>query len=261
MSNEKTNAIELANDAIEKAIASCKPEILETQPVFVRTLALARGIRDIRLALTDDVMKVVMSLRGSPLGFLTDRDSKPEKYSVEEVRECIAEGMLRGLMPIGNEINIISGRMYAAKAGLRRLITEIPGLTDLNVEVGSQTPATNGTVLVECYAAWLINGQRGSLDCCEQTVEGIKRDTRIAVKVNNGMGPDAVAGKAERKLYARILAKLSTSTLGVIPSGDALDAEGVVVEETKPVSKTSAALRDVPSVSIPKPMREPGEEG
>src|SRR5699024_6704028 len=127
-----------------------------------------------------------------------DKDGNPMiPYSVEVVRECFIESKLRGFHAVGNEWNIIAGRFYACKSGFRRQVTQWPGLTDFkdNYEV-PRLIGDKGAV-VKCRATWNKEG----------IAQSIERE--IPVRVNHGMGSDAILGKAQRKLLAAVHDRLT----------------------------------------------------
>ena len=203
---------------------------------FRRTFMMAAGMQQLRNCITPEMMQDVMFLQGSPLGFRTDRDDKPDGhgkfgYPLETVREVAIEATLRGLRLTGNEINIIAGRMYAAKDGLKRLVYEWPGLTNLQYSKGVPRKAEGYTV-VPCRASWMLGGEKQTLDCTGEN--------SIPIRVNtDGKGGeqivDAILGKAERKLFDRILQRL----LGYDPG---------LVEQDGPAA--------VPNISLPGPNDE-----
>jgi hypothetical protein len=214
------------SDAIEKAINECGIRNIAKLPAVMKAIRLAQGMKAIRQALSDDfVLANFMPLQGTTLGFLTDLDRKGG-YPLAVVRDCIVEAMMRGFNPVGNEFNIIASRFYGTKAGFERQVSEFPGLTDLNLQPGVPQNFAGGA-LVPYLASWILDGQRMNLDC--QLREGI--DTRIPVKVNDGMGADAIIGKATRKMLFRIFQRLNGSAFGVVDGeigdGDAILTTGV----------------------------------
>jgi hypothetical protein len=195
---------------------------------MLKGLLMARSMQVIRQQLTAELMGDVMLLMGTPLGFTTDRD-RPGKndekhpYTVEVVRDCLIECLLRGYRPVNGEMCIFSGRFYAAKPGNKRCVTEWPGLTKLRMQPGVPKLYESGA-LVPYKASWRLNGVEDSLDCTEHDGQ----DMRIPVRVNEGMIVDAILGKAEAKMYARILSRISGS-----PVDSAEDAEdGSTIEGT-----------------------------
>jgi hypothetical protein len=259
--------------AITNAVSECNIEAIQDLPHMERTFALANGMQALRNALTEDVVRrVFMPLQGSPLGFRTDKD-KDGGYPAGVVRECVMEAMIRGFHPVGNEMNIIAERAYFTKEGFDRKLAEFPGLTDL--ELFPSVPLQKeGGALVGYHATWKLNGVKDSLICDVVKVDDQQIDRRIPVKVNAGMGADAILGKAKRKFLVRIYERVSRVKT---PEGDALDVEGEVVDErqSKVAQKTEdlvnkhraakngtvAGATGANQQPTGTPIREPGEEG
>lgn len=153
---------------------------------FSRALATANAVNTLRDLLTEDVMKNVMQLQNNALGFLTDRRDAP--YSVNVVRDCLIEAVLQGVSPVGNEFNIISGRAYITKAGMRRKLANVPGLS-YTITPGLPKTADKGAAIVMTID-WTLNGKTEH------------KELPLAVRVNAGMGTDAIIGKATRKAAA-----------------------------------------------------------
>lgn len=237
---------------IEKIVSVCNVTALVEKPALQQAVVLATGISQLRTALTVEVMNnVFMPLQSSPLGFVTDRDilTKDRKdkmsedqirqwkpgYGVDVVRDCLIQSMVHGLRPVGNEWNIISKRMYAAKNGLGRCVSEFPGLTDLLIEPSA--PQLNGDkseARVGITARWALNGKPMSMVReVVKNADGGAVDRRFAIRVNYGMGADAIVGKAIRKTYKAILDMLTGSTL-TIPDGDVIDTIGNEVADPAP---------------------------
>jgi hypothetical protein len=206
---------------------------LDASP-FSTAITLSQGIAALRELLDDGIMGEIMRLAGSPLGFMTDR-----KYEVKETRDAIIEASLRGFRVCGNEFNIISGRFYGAKAGLHRKVINYPGLTDFKETFGIPkfTPAKDGAILL-AKASWKLNGSRGQLE------------REFPIRMNSGMGVDAVIGKGQRKLYAAVLNQLS----GVItPDGD-VDGDGNAGNGGS--VKTLAFTKEGPKIFAPQAPQE-----
>jgi len=239
MNEKKPTAIEKATTDIEAALAECNVTALKQLPALRQAVVLATGVSQLRAALTDDVMKrVFMPLMGSPLGFVTDLDrgtkqDRSKRYGVEEVRDCLIEGMIRGLRPVNNEINIISRRCYAAKNGVARLLSEVEGLSNLETLTGVPHSSPHGA-LVPVTVRWLLHGtqQERVFDIIKRT-DGTSTDRRIPVRVNDGMGADAILGKAVRKAHKAVLDQLTGSAL-TVQDGEVLDTEGVEIPADGP---------------------------
>lgn len=229
----KRDAIQKASESIELAISECGVMAVKDQPAFMQAIRMAHGIKTIRGALTEQFVKEsFMPLQNSALGFLTD---KPDGYSWDVVRDVLCEALLRGFRPVGNEFNIIAGRFYGAKAGFERIVLEFPGLQDLRINMGVPVLVQDKGALVPCEATWVFAGKPDSITCA-QVKDGI--DSRIPVRVNSGMGMDAILGKATRKLFARIYQRLTGC------SRDVIDAD----------------LDEVPRAVLPA-VAEPAQDG
>lgn len=109
-------------------------------------------VNKLEAVLTDDVMKaVLMPLMNKKIGFLTDRDPnkpnkngmKPSPYPIDTVRTAIIDAAAIGLLPTGNQFNIIAGSMYPAKAGFTALLSELKELKatkkELETEIDEMT--------------------------------------------------------------------------------------------------------------------------
>jgi hypothetical protein len=260
-------AIDDATAEIERVLEKCAPAALAQMPAMRQAVTLAGGVQALRKALSDELVgRVFMPLQGSPLGFLTDKDQNGG-YPIATVRDCLIEGMIRGLQPVNNEINIISGRMYAAKNGVRRLVMHWPGLTDLRITPGVPQMAGDRGALIAMRATWKLNGTPMELYRGQtKSADGVIEDSRIAVRVNSGMGPDAIIGKAERKIFKAIHEILTNGTT-TLEDGEAIDTVGETVTAETPRAEASPPPappeQDGRRIRIgkkeePQPSREPG---
>ena len=211
---------------MDEIVRKASLDALQHLGQFEQTLMMASAVRQLGELITDDMMADVMELQNTSLGFRTD---KPEGYGVAVVKTCVIEAVLRGVRVVGNEMNIISGRLYITKEGCSRLVREFPGLANLKLMPG--VPAIGSTgALVDFRATWTLNGDPQQMDRVKSVVD----DHRIPVKVNKGMGVDAVLGKATRKILAAIYGEL-TGTHEAVPEGD-VDGNG----HAKSVSRSGA---------------------
>lgn len=237
-------AIDDATTEIESALERCNTAALAALPALKQAVTLAGGVQRLRRALSDEIMqRIFMPLQNSPLGFLTDQKAG---YDVDTVRDCVIEAMIKGAQPVNNEFNIISGRCYIAKNGLKRMVMQWPGLTNLVVTPGVPVLAGDKGALIAMRATWNLNGERQELYRGQVKAEdGSVDDTRIAVRVNSGMGPDAIIGKAERKLYKAIFEMLTGHSV-TLDDGDAIDTVGqTVASNPAPVPGTEKEGRRI----------------
>lgn len=221
---------------------------IEDKGQLERTLMLATGTAKLKELLSPQVMKPIMALQGTTLGFRTDKD-KDGGYPMEIVRDVACEALLRGFRMIGNEVNIIAGRFYAAKDGCKRRVLEWPGLTQFNLELSFPTDK-GGSAYVDAIATWSLNGKPDQLER--------RGKTAIPIRRNSGMIDDAILGKAERKMYAAVLNRLSTF---VIPDGE-VDADAIDVT-SRPVNTPKRSILNDYADSEPKqqaPQFDPADQ-
>lgn len=248
---------------IEGALELYGVRKLEGLSPVAQIIKMAEGVQALKRALPDDfVRNTIMPLQGTPLGFLTDRDNPkegPPGYGIEVVKNVVVEAMLRGFNVVGNEFNIISSRFYGAKAGFERLVTSFPGLSHLELTPGNPIMSQSGqAAAVPFSATWRLNGQPMKIECLFPK-DGV--DNRIPVKINGGMGPDAILGKAYRKMYARIYQRLTGSSFGLVDgdASEAIDTTGVEAP-TAPaaaVSSKATALDDMASQARQRRTSQP----
>lgn len=223
-------AVQRLDKLVEDAAAlSTAPDFAAVGQCFRNTLRVANAVAAIKRALTPEVMKPILELQNTRLGFLTDSKSG---YPEETVKSAIIEAAFRGLAPYGNQFNVISGRCYVTKEGMNTLLGRVRGLKKWGFE--TSVPALNGqkaecSVLIE----WLMEGEK----------EIHSETRRFPVRVNMGMGDDAIMGKAERKAAGWLLKRLT----GIdAVDGDASEAPGGrrMVDVTPAPGGVAAAARD-----------------
>ena len=197
--------------------------------------------------LTDEVMKAVfMPLMNKKIGFLTDRDpSKPTKnnphpvpYPISVVRTCIIDAAAFGLLPTGNQFNIISGTMYPAKAGFTALLAKMKqsmGLIysfefDAEATVKSSDPSY---VAIPCKVSYKTN---------REDLKGIFKYVAMVKSNGETSTTDQLRGKAERKCKKAFVEFLTGMDLGEADPDSAV----VDVPYTE-VSSTTGAPAAAPS--------------
>lgn len=211
-------------EALDAMATECASLATTRLSPFRRTFLMAAGMRQLQDLITPEMMHDIMELQGSPLGFETDKDNGDKNgqigYPEETVKTSLIEATLRGLRPVGGEWFILSGKCYARKPGLKRLVMEWPGLTDLQVQLHVPRKAEGFTV-VPAKASWKLNGVHHELDCTGER--------SIPVRVNEGQIVDAIHGKAYRKVYARIYDILTGCEQGLVePDGDTVEVQPTV---------------------------------
>lgn len=167
-----------------------------------------------------DIKKMIVAMQDKQVGFVTDRDSIAiwkskkaaekdnrkkvlEAYKWPVVRDCCIEALLSGYHLDGNEFNILVNKMYPAKNGIYRKIVSTEGVTDFKYNL-SPARFEQGKAKVQAYATWKKEGVKQSIGIGE----GPEDKCFILVKTDAYSNDDSVAGKAARKLFARILPRL-----------------------------------------------------
>lgn len=216
-------AVSLDNLALEAQQAlSCKGS-------FEKAINMGIAMNRLRDALTPEIMKSIMKLKGSQLGFRTDECQPTQykegiSYGVDAVRECLIVATCMGLSPVGNQWNILAGRTYVTKEGMTYLLKNLDGLTNLKMvyhpaeikesstsgisKQGKEYQKIEREGLVRVDMSWEFKGVPDS-----ETLE-------FCIRVNNGMSQDAIIGKAERKAKAWLYSHLTDT---IISDGEVED--------------------------------------
>ncbi len=229
---------------IEGILAERDDKIGNVGSELAVALTTAKTIQAIRDSITPEMMKDVVALQGTKLGFRTDRDDKGG-YSDEIIRDCAIEALMRGVRLVGNEMNIIASNFYATKEAFQRKLREYPGLTDLDIEFSVPRRSENRSI-VTCKARWRLNGNPMELD------------REISIRVNSGMIDDAILGKADRKMRAAIYERLTGS---VLSEGDVDDLRTIDAKAELPKGNVTAESLTAGKVtSEPSRAEKPNEE-
>lgn len=218
LSKSNIEALNNIGNEIATVINDCLPATSAKDQNFQTAITIAIGVSNLRhLFLTSKELKaVVLSMSNNRLGFLTDRtpaiiarNKRTNRYpsvpySYEELIDPVIEALMKGYRITNNEFNVISGQFYAAKNGLYRQIREYPNLTyftynNSNIVYGQDRQIA----IVKCWSNWIINGEKFSI--------GVEAgdELTLQIKVNAGMGDDAVLGKSHSKLFKRILERIT----------------------------------------------------
>lgn len=173
---------------------------------FLRAYGVAAAVDRMTKLLTPQAMEPIMALQNSPLGFLTDKQAGG--YPVDTVRSALIQAAIEGLGVYGNQWNIIAGRMYVTKNGMREKLRRIQGLRYSIVVDVPHTSGDRGAV-VTAHVIWSLNGG-----------ETRTQDLPLAVRINSGMGADAIMGKATRKARAWLYEELTGNAVDEGEVGD-----------------------------------------
>lgn len=211
------NELAIANEtvaALDKAAASGIIAQREASQ-FKRTLLVSTAMRELQNLLTPKIMTPIMNLQNKSLGFRTDN---PAGYPVDVVRDCLIEATLKGVYPVGNEFNILAGRCYITKEGYFHKLRDIPKFSWIEVPGIPRNVGDMGAV-IKVSLEWTHEGKKGA------------KELELAIRVNRGMGADAIIGKAIRKARAWLYTTITGQEIGDGEvDGDVIDVE---VKDTK----------------------------
>jgi hypothetical protein len=183
-------------------------------------------------------MPTFMALQNNAVGFMTDKC-----YTQSELEGPLTECLVRGLAPVMNQVNIIGGRLYIAVAGCEALFdNNSDWISPPKVHLGSvqivkepdeimlpkekwveksfgnktwiqKTRKLKGQARVEATAECIVRSDVGAtrtvtVEFLDFSSLGDKKgiDERIVIGVNEGMGEDAILGKARRRVLSRLFA-------------------------------------------------------
>lgn len=222
---------------IEEISSKYLYEKLNIKGELQKAMLISQGIRQMNDLVTDEVMAPLMHLMGTTMGFITDKDNKPDKYPVSVVRKVLIEGMLNGVFPYNNQLNIISSRLYIAKNGYTAKIAKVKNVTDFVWKHEILEDKTGGHHWVGFTTTWKQNGVERSLD------------GKIPIK-NNGSTdtPDNVMGRGERKLKYRSYCAMTETTIS--------EEEEMDADEIKSLPLETTALDDLQKENVEKGQGE-----
>ena len=197
----------------------------------VAAFAAVEVVAMLRAALTDEVMeKVFMPLMNTKIGFLTDRNPNrknkngvaPIPYPIPIVRDAIIDAVSIGLLPTGNQFNIIAERMYPTKEGYTSLLRKM-GVKYI-IDKGIDSNKYENFAEIPCKINYQYNDEKNSFTI----VATVKKDAYASA--------DQLRGKAERQAKKALYEYLTGVDYGDADTDSARveDAEAVVIDTAKP---------------------------
>lgn len=239
MDNTNEKGLVALEDAKQNfALAMKEAQSLDIVNNVAGAFETALVVTKLEAVLTDEVMKAVfMPLMNKKIGFLTDQDpSRPTKnnphpveYPISVVRTCIIDAAAFGLLPTGNQFNIISGTMYPAKAGFTALLAKMKQSMGLiySFEFDAETTVKSADpsyVAIPCKVSYKTN---------REDLKGIFKYVAMVKSNGTTSTTDQLRGKAERKCKKAFVEFLTGMDLG---EGD---PDGAVVDV--PYTEVSSA--------------------
>lgn len=230
---------------------------------ITKALVTANLISILRQKLTPELMSSVMELQGSGLGFKTDKDKvknsrgewvKGQGYPIEIVTDVFIEASALGLVPAGNQFNIIGGNMYPTREGFTHLLSKINGLKYRITYKDFKHFVNEKVAQLTAVIEFTIN------DKTETLIE------QFRVKADQYASYDSVQGKTERKAKRTLFNYITGNNLS---DGDAnelggsstIDAESEDVTEIENKKLESLKIlfenkkEKIPEKEVPKIQR------
>ena len=229
---KEENKLSTIDTARQKFELACKDaESLQIVNNFGAAFTAVNVISLLREALSDEVMKAVfMPLMNTKVGFLTDRNGKPNSrgqvrplYDINTVRDAIIDGVSIGLLPTGNQMNIIADRMYPTKEGYTALLRkqEIKYFIDVSFDKNQ----TEGFAEIPCTINYEHKGEKNAF----KIVATVKKDSYSS--------PDQLRGKAERRAKKALYEFITGSDFGEADENSSRVEDAEYTEVTGKVEK------------------------
>jgi len=183
-------------------------------------------VKTLKEVLSDKFLdEYIMPLQNTAIGFLTDHTGRPKGngqptpvgYSREEVRTCLIDALSHGLLPTGNQFNIIAGRMYPTKEGFTALLAKLGVKYQISTSVEQAT--MQGFSNLKCKISYNYKGET-------QTTT-----LPVQVKSDAYSTPDQLKGKAERRAKKWLYEYLTNIDMG---EGDVQSANETVDDQPQP---------------------------
>ncbi|MBK8807791.1 MAG: hypothetical protein IPO21_14550 [Bacteroidales bacterium] len=177
----ENDSIKLLNEGIAKGLEA------NNLTGFEKAFKLSEAMVVLESLLTDDYMKPIIAMKGSRLGFKTDKDTKGDSYSKEIIKRCLIEAVLMGVQPVGNHFNIIAGNAYITREGYGYLLSNIQGLSYSIINELPRIANDKTSAAIEMNIKYTYKGNSNSVK------------VPIALKMDSYTSVDAIIGKATRK--------------------------------------------------------------
>lgn len=239
--------IENARKQFELACKSA--EGLQTLNNFGAAFQAVNVVSLLRQALTDEVMDAVfMPLMNTKIGFLTDHTGKARgnraplpPYGREIVRDAIIDAVTVGLMPTGNQFNIIAERMYPTKEGYTALLRRLG--VKYFIETGYDKSQAEGFAEIPCKITYSYGGERNAFSIT------------ATVKKDSYSSPDQIRGKAERRAKKALYEYITGCDFGDVDEDSSTPIDVVAEEISGEANQGGQICRKAPSQQAQQPQQ------
>lgn len=213
-----TNSL-ATREQLSTQLAQIQTEVntLSKNNSLVSCLSAANAMYLLDQVLTDDVVRTYfIPLMNTRAGFLTDKNpARPKKgqqpptpYGIQEVKSCLKDAILKGLLPVGNQFNIIAGSVYITREGYTFLLSKLGVKHRI---IPCQKPDVNGCAVYSVR-----------IEAATSQGERISYTNEVTLKRGQYDSDALLQGKA----YARSVKSLWTYVSG-LDSGDVAEDDCV----------------------------------
>jgi hypothetical protein len=226
----------------------------------ITAIARAGAMQKLRTLLTDEIMKPVMELQGSPLGFKTDKDTmkdgykrvKGPGYAIEIVRDTLIYALGKGAQMINNEINILASNPYLTKGFFQRKLNEVLGAENWKIihSVPHIVKTADGKIgaIVKSKVWWR--------DSKTKTADGKTQELEFAIKGDEYASSDSYLGKADRKAGNWLLNNITGEPYEDGAADDAFDIEAKTIPLDRAPAKFAEKKEDAKAKTIADALAE-----
>ena len=260
MASESTGLIEA--EKLEKELDACRELMTHEASGIKRAVAVAKAV-GIAKRYVGAVMPSLVELQGSSLGFATDK-----AYTGTELVNPLTEAAIVGLPFVGNCVNVISGRLYIPVGGWEHRFRTSESVSWPTVRIGEAeivdeahyvdlapekcyeangrkvtSRSVPGMARVEAVATCQRDGVEVRVEFRDRRAGG-GMDERIAIRVNRGMGEDAIIGKARCKTLKALWREAMGQAAGPVGAEDDEPIDATAERTTVTVEADHAALEE-----------------
>lgn len=217
--SEEIKVAEKLDDLIKQS-----SEVMNIVNHFEKAIAMANVVKQLKNELSKpEIINNLMPLQGLNIGFLSDNKNG---YSPEKVIECLTEAVMQGVYPTGNEFNIIAGKCYITKNGMKRKLENLGYIKNIKLKFNDyKENGKHATVYMQ--VSWID----------ERTNSNHNEVLTLLVKTDNYSTSDNILGKATRKARAWLFENVTGEA---VPDGDIEEVKYKDISnepEHKPVPK------------------------
>ena len=251
LAQQQCLAPDVINMQAQWAAAVQTAQSIQLQDNSCAAFQAVTAVQLLRTALTDNVMNTVfIPLMNTKIGFKTDRDPNRAgkngpvtPYPANVVRDCLIDAMCIGLLPTGNQFNIIAGSMYPTKEGYTALLNKIE--CKYIISLGpDQQPKDAPFAEIPCRINYEQRGDKGGYNF----IATVKKDGYSSM--------DQLRGKAERRAKKSLYEYLTGCDFGEADEQEAIEVQAN--EKTQqPIGFAQAAPQAAPQA---KPQQAPSPQ-